>query len=107
MENTDVIKRINELDSIIKEKQKEKLESDNKLDESRETEKQLNESKIKFEIYKEDNKKLLSIDSDLNEINNSIDEIMNNKSIFTEKVAKTTQEINRWEQFTGLKAEKI
>ncbi len=99
LENTDAVKKIKYIDVIISKKQQNKLESGKKLNESRETEKQLRESKIKSEFFEEENKKLLSIDNELTTTKKSIDDIVKNKNHYTEKISETTQQINRWEQF--------
>ncbi len=99
LENTDAVKKIKDIDFIISKKQQNKLESEEILNESRETEKQLHESKIKSELFEEENKKLLSIDNELTTTKKSIDDIVKNKNHYTEKISETTQQINRWEQF--------
>jgi len=99
LENTDTAKKINDIDDIISKKQQKKLESENKLNESRELEKQLHESKIKSQLFEDENKKLLSIENKLTMTKKTIDDLVKDNVCYTEKISKTTQQIDRWEQF--------
>lgn len=99
LENTDIVKHINNINDTISKKQKEKLDSETKLNEFRIKEQQLNESKIKSELFEDENQKLLSIEDGISTTKNTIDEFVKNQSHYTEKLMDTTKKIGRWEQF--------
>lgn len=93
------MKHIKNINDIISKKQKEKSDSETKLDEFRIKEQQLNESKIKSELFEDENQKLLSIEDGITTTKNTIDELVKNQSHYTEKLLDTTKKISRWEQF--------
>jgi DNA repair exonuclease SbcCD ATPase subunit len=99
LENTDTAKKMKEIDANISKKQQQKLEYENKLIKSRENEKQLNQSKVKSELYADENAKLLRLDNDIKEANKSIFELSMKQKENTLKLSKTTDQIRRWEKF--------
>lgn len=99
LENTEVEKKIEDINSMISNKKQSKSESQKRLNESRETEKQLSRSKIEYEFFEKDNEKLLNIDNELNTTKKLIDDIVKNKDQYTEKISEATQQIDRWKPF--------
>lgn len=99
LENTDTSKRLKEVASDITKKQELIIDFEKKLNESREKEKHLNENKIKSELFQEENKKLLRIDSDIEERNLSLFELEKKQIENTLRLSKISEQIDRWEQF--------
>ncbi len=99
LESTDAVKREIELDSAISEKQRLKSDSEEQLGMLQDEEKMLSESKINYKQFKEDHRKLLSIEEELSRKKEEIEDFKEAKESYSSEISKTVQLIERWKQF--------
>lgn len=99
LENTDTVKRLNEIGNDIDEGQKRKLKYQETLSGLHKRGKQLQENKEKNILYDHEKETILSIERDLIDTKKLVEEARKTKIQQEVILLKTNQKINRWNEF--------